>query len=170
MQFNRGKEGIVLDTKTSEGVNVLKHILFTADVYVQNFRPGTMDKMGLGYDDVNTLNEDLIYCSISGFGKDGPYSKRMAFDAVLQPMTGFPVMQGAANGENAPPQLINGYQVDKLTAWNAVQAILAALFARSSGKSRGQHVEVAMLDVGLNFFFPDGERCEHWPPPHRLAL
>jgi crotonobetainyl-CoA:carnitine CoA-transferase CaiB-like acyl-CoA transferase len=67
-----------------------------------------MEKIGLGFDDVKTINEDLIYVSISGFGATGPYSTRMAFDAVLQPMTGFPVMQGNANGEKAPPQLING--------------------------------------------------------------
>jgi crotonobetainyl-CoA:carnitine CoA-transferase CaiB-like acyl-CoA transferase len=65
-------------------------------------------------------------------------------------------MQGLANGSDAPPVLLNQYQVDKLTAWHAVQATLGALFARSAGKARGQHVEVSMLDVGLSFFFPDG--------------
>jgi crotonobetainyl-CoA:carnitine CoA-transferase CaiB-like acyl-CoA transferase len=64
--------------------------------------------------------------------------------------------QGESNGQGAPPQLINGYQVDKLTSWSTVQAVLAALFARAAGKSRGQHVEIAMLDVGANFFWPDG--------------
>ena len=147
------------------------------------------------------VNPDLIYVSISGFGQTGPYAGRPAYDAVLQPMLGFPVMQGEANGQGSPPQLINGYQVDKLTSWNTVQAVLAgakenapffgrpllgfsssntmtgsgqtnvrkpplkkpvaflliALFARATGKSQGgQHVEIAMLDVGANFFWPDG--------------
>jgi hypothetical protein len=71
------------------------------------------------------VNPDLIYVSISGFGQTGPYAGRPAYDAVLQPMLGFPVMQGEANGQGSPPQLINGYQVDKLTSWNTVQAVLA---------------------------------------------
>lgn len=72
-------------------------------------------------------------------------------------MLGFPVMQGEASGKNSPPQLLNNYQVDKLTSWNTVQAVCAALFARESGKSDGgQHIEIAMLDVGANFFWPDG--------------
>ena len=80
-----------------------------------------------------------------------------ADDAVLQPMLGFPVMQGEANGQHSPPQLLNNYQVDKLTSWNTVQAVCAALFARERGKSDGgQHIEIAMLDVGANFFWPDG--------------
>lgn len=71
-------------------------------------------------------------------------------------MVGFPVLQGEADGQGSPPKLIHTYVIDKATSWNAVQAILAALFARASGKAEGQHVEIAMLDVGANFFWPDG--------------
>eukprot|EP01052_Picozoa_sp_SAG31_P013197 SAG31_NODE_789_length_12087_cov_5.727227_4_plen_149_part_00 len=107
------------------------------------------EKYGTFIERCNALIEKVSHVS-------GPYSKRPAYDAVLQPMLGFPVMQGEANGKGSPPQLLNGYQVDKLTAWNTVQAVCAALFARASGKAQGQHVEISMLDVGANFFWPDG--------------
>jgi crotonobetainyl-CoA:carnitine CoA-transferase CaiB-like acyl-CoA transferase len=105
--FNRGKEGVVLDLKKAEGVTALKRVVAKADVFIQNFRcvgarchapsrthindtyrPGVTDRMGIGYEDLKSVNPDLIYVSISGFGQTGPYSGRMGFDAVLQPMTG----------------------------------------------------------------------------------
>ena len=179
--MNRGKQCIALDTKLPAAQSVVKKLAAKADVLVQNFRPGAVDRMGLGYEDLKKVNPDLIYVSISGFGQTGPYSGRPAYDAVLrecpscsvssaqswlfpttclivfvaEPMVGLPVMQGEANGQGAPPQMINGYPIDKLTAWNTVQATLAALFAQATGKCGGQHVEVAMLDVGTNFMWPE---------------
>jgi crotonobetainyl-CoA:carnitine CoA-transferase CaiB-like acyl-CoA transferase len=91
--FNRGKRGIVIDTKLEAGQRALKRLALQADVFIQNSRPGAFERAGLGYDDLKALNPDLIYVSISGFGQTGPYRRRPAYDAVLQPMLGFPVMQ-----------------------------------------------------------------------------
>jgi hypothetical protein len=145
---DRGKEGIVLDMKLPAAQAALKRLASSADVFIENSRPGAFDRMGLSYEHLKEVNPNLIYVSISGFGGTGPYAKRPACktrppagvllllhirptdgcswcgtidDAVLQPMLGFPVMQGEANGQNSPPQLLNNYQVDKLTSWNTVQ-------------------------------------------------
>ena len=120
---------------------------------IQNFRPGAMDRLGLGYDDVKSINPDLIYTSISGYGQDGPYSSRRVYDNVIQAASGLASVQGdPTTGE---PALYRTLICDKTTAYTAAQAITAALFARASGKAAGQHIELAMLDAAIAFMWPD---------------
>ena len=97
------------------------------------------------------MNEDLIYCSISGYGQTGPYARRPAYDAVMQTQTGFPVMQGG----DGPPEMVNNFVCDKITGYQMVIAVLAALEAKSTGKAGGQNIEVSMLDSALSFFWSD---------------
>ena len=126
--FNRGKRNIALDTKTVAGREAVRKLATEADVYLQNMRPGVAEKMGLGYDDLSALNPRLVYCSISGYGDFGPYRDRMAYDAVMQGMTGFAVMQGskapglkpgsASDGpvRDSSPEMLNSLVVDKITS------------------------------------------------------
>lgn len=97
------------------------------------------------------MNEDLIYCSISGYGQTGPYARRPAYDAVMQTQTGFPVMQGG----DGPPEMVNNFVCDKITGYQMVIAVLAALEAKATGKAGGQNIEVSMLDSALSFFWSD---------------
>ncbi len=149
---NHGKRSIALDTKTEAGLTVLLDLCAGADVFIQNFRPGAAERMGVGYDQLAKLNPNLIYVSVSGFGPTGPKSDQKVYDYVIQAMTGMADLQKGAGTE---PQLIRQFAVDKVTALTVSQAITAALFARERGHG-GQHVQLSMLDVGLWFFWPDG--------------
>ncbi len=150
---NRGKRSIVVDLKQDAGTDLVRQLVEDADVLIQNFRPGAMDRLGLGYDDVKSINPDLIYTSISGYGQDGPYSSRRVYDNVIQAASGLASVQGdPATGE---PALYRTLICDKTTAYTAAQAITAALFARASGKAAGQHIELAMLDAAIAFMWPD---------------
>ncbi|NIW25522.1 MAG: CoA transferase [Gammaproteobacteria bacterium] len=154
--LNRNKRSIVIDTHQESGRSLLLDLVRTADVVVQNFRPGAMDRMGIGYSDLRAVREDLIYASISGFGSDGPYAARRVYDPVIQGITGFVDVQTGRGAQR--PELVKNIVCDKATALNAAQAITAALYARERGAG-GQALEVAMMDVGLAFLWPDGM----WP-------
>ncbi len=150
---NRGKRSIVVDLKQAAGTDLVRRLVEDADVLIQNFRPGAMDRLGLGYDDVKAINPDLVYTSISGYGQDGPYSTRRVYDNVIQAASGLASVQGdPATGE---PSLYRTLICDKTTAYTAAQAITAALFARASGRAAGQHIELAMLDTAIAFMWPD---------------
>lgn len=124
-----------------------------ADVFVQNWRPGVVEQLGLGYEDVATVRPDIVYLSISGYGPDGPYAQRRVYDPVIQGLTGHVAVQ--VNPEIPFPDLVRTIVCDKATALMAAQAVTAALFARERGAG-GQHLTLPMLDAGLSFFFPDG--------------
>jgi crotonobetainyl-CoA:carnitine CoA-transferase CaiB-like acyl-CoA transferase len=150
---NRGKRSIVVDLKQPGGADLVRRLAEDADVVIQNFRPGAMDRLGLGYDDLRAVNPDLIYTSISGYGQDGPYSNRRVYDNVIQAASGLASVQGdPATGE---PALYRTLICDKTTAYTAAQAITAALFARATGRAAGQHIELAMLDAAIAFMWPD---------------
>jgi len=150
---NRGKRSLVLDLKQPAGVEVLHHLAKETDVLVQNFRPGAVDRLGIGYESLAAVNPDLVYVSISGFGPDGPYSGRRVYDNIIQSYAGYAAVQtDPATGE---PSLYRTLVCDKVTAYTAAQAITAALFARATGRARGQHLELAMLDAGIAFLWPD---------------
>ena len=150
---NRGKRSIVVDLKQPDGADLVRRLAEDADVVIQNFRPGAMDRLGLGYDDLRAVNPDLIYTSISGYGQDGPYSSRRVYDNVIQAASGLASVQGdPATGE---PALYRTLICDKTTAYTAAQAITAALFARATGRAAGQHIELAMLDTAIAFMWPD---------------
>ncbi|MEM7411584.1 MAG: CoA transferase [Myxococcota bacterium] len=149
--INRGKRAMTLDLRDERGKEVLRELARRSDVVIQNFRPGVVDRMGIGYDDLRKENPDLIYVSISGFGRQGPYSQQRVYDNVIQAYSGLCDTQGTGP-EN--PQLVRQLICDKLTANTAAQAITAALFARERGRG-GQHIELAMLDTAVQFLWPD---------------
>lgn len=150
---NRGKRSIVIDLQNAAGLEIAHDLVRSADVLIENFRPGVMARLGLGADAMLELNSQLIYCSISGYGETGPYASRRAYDPVLQGMTGHVAVQ--RNPEVPIPDLIRNAVVDKAVSYTTAQAITAALFARERGAG-GQKLSIPMLDVGLAFFFPDG--------------
>ena len=149
---NRGKRSITLDTKQPDGLQALLDLSATADVFLQNFRPGAAERMGVGEAQVRAINPDIVYVSVSGFGSTGPKADQKVYDYVIQAMTGMADLQ---QGDTGAPQLVRQFIVDKTTAITVSQAITAALFARERGHG-GQHVELSMLDIGLWFFWPDG--------------
>lgn len=153
LNHNRGKRSIVVDTSGEDGRSLVAELMAGADVVVQNFRPGVVDRLGLGYGDIKAHNPEVIYVSISGYGPTGPYANRPVVDPVIQALTGMVARQ---QSEAIPlPDLIRNIVVDKATALNVAQAICAALFQRER-TGRGDHIVVPMLDVGLAFFWPDG--------------
>ena len=150
---NRGKRSVALDLKNPKGRDVLLRMVERADVFVQNFRPGAVERLGIAESDLRAVRPDLIYVSVSGYGESGPYRDRRVYDPILQGLTGHVAIQ--KNPDVPIPDLIRHVVVDKASAYTAAQAITAALFARERGAG-GQHVKIAMIDVALAFLWPDG--------------
>lgn len=149
---NRGKRGIVLDLGTATGLQLLLRLVRTADVVVQNFRPGVAERMGIGEDALRAERPDLIYVSISGFGERGPLAGHRVYDNLIQAVSGTARLQG---GDDAEPAYVKHLVCDKVTALTAAQAITAALFARDRGAG-GQHLRLSMLDANVSFLWYDG--------------
>ncbi|MEY4373268.1 MAG: hypothetical protein RL219_2037 [Actinomycetota bacterium] len=150
---NRGKQSIALDLSKPAGVDVFRELAADADVVVQNFRPGAVDRMGIGPDELMRRNDRLIYVSISGFGGTGPYKDWRVYDPIIQSVAGLPSVQ--VHNEVQIPDLVRLLVCDKATATLAAQAVTAALFARERGQAKGQHIEVPMLDSALYWSWPD---------------
>lgn len=150
---NRSKRSLALDLKNPKGLEVLKRLVEIADVFVQNFRPGAIDRMGLGEPVLRAIREDLVYVSISGFGETGPYAHKRVYDPVIQALSGLASIQ--ADGETGRPKMIRTIIPDKTTALTAAQAITAALFARER-QGIGQHIRLAMLDTMVAYLWPEG--------------
>jgi crotonobetainyl-CoA:carnitine CoA-transferase CaiB-like acyl-CoA transferase len=147
---NRGKRSLALNLADPRGRDVIAKLVARADVFVQNFRPGVVDRMGIGWQAFRALNPRLVYVSISGFGASGPYANKRVYDNVVQAYSGLAAVQGGA-GE---PALLKQLACDKLTSLTAAQAICAALIGR--GRSgQGSHVELSMLDAAIAFLWPD---------------
>lgn len=149
-QHNRGKKSVALDIKSEHGRTVVRKLVSTADVFVQNSRPGVMERLGFGYEDLKKINPRLIYVSICGFGESGPYADRAAYDGVIQGMIGFMPTQG----QDGEPQAILSPVADKMTAIWASHAILAALLHRAN-TGEGQKVVVSMMKAFGAFMLPD---------------
>jgi crotonobetainyl-CoA:carnitine CoA-transferase CaiB-like acyl-CoA transferase len=150
---NRGKRAITIDLQQPRGRELLLALVRDADVFVQNFRPGAVERLGIAEPDLRRTRPDLVYVSISGFGESGPYANRRVYDPVIQALTGSIAVQ--MHPRTGDRDLVRHVICDKASAWTAAQAISAALFARERGAG-GQHVRVAMLDAALSFFWPDG--------------
>jgi crotonobetainyl-CoA:carnitine CoA-transferase CaiB-like acyl-CoA transferase len=150
---NRSKRSLVLDLKSAEGLAALKRLIPTADVFVQNFRPGAIERMGLGESVVRALRNDIVYVSISGFGETGPYAHKRVYDPVIQALSGLASIQ--ADRDSGRPRMVRTIIPDKTTAVTAAQAITAALFARER-TGKGQHVKLAMLDAMVAYLWPEG--------------
>jgi formyl-CoA transferase/CoA:oxalate CoA-transferase len=143
LSINRNKESVTLDFKQPQGREILATLLKTADVLVENFRPGTLDNAGLGYRDLSARFPRLIYCSVSGYGHTGPRRDEPGYDAVMQAEGGLMSITGDADG---PAYRLGVAITDIVSGLFAAQGVLAALFARErSGK--GQHVDIGMLDA-----------------------
>jgi crotonobetainyl-CoA:carnitine CoA-transferase CaiB-like acyl-CoA transferase len=149
---NRGKRCIAVDVQTEAGRDIVRRLAHDADVFVQNFRPGTLDRHGLGYDDLRVGHEELVYVSLSGFGAVGPYADKSAYDTVIQAYGGFGANQ--ADPADGTPVFLRQTAADKVTAFTAAQAITAALLARERGHG-GQHLELSMLDAVVSFLWAD---------------
>jgi len=144
--FNRGKKGMVLDLGAAAGRDIALRLAARSDIVVQNFRPGVMDKLGLGFDRLRGLRPGLIYCSISAFGPSGPWSHLPANDIIMQGVSGMMSITGEADGG---PVRMGSPISDLSTGLFALSGILAALHARDS-HPEGQHVEISMLEASLN--------------------
>ncbi len=151
---NRGKQSLAVDVTTPEGLEAVLRLCDTADVFLQNLRPGVCDRLGLGWDVLSARNPDLVYVSISGFGATGPYSARKVYDPVIQGITGHVAVQ--LNPQIPFTDVHRTIVADKSTSYTVAQAVTAALLARERGRVRGQHLTVAMVDAALAFFWSDG--------------
>ncbi|GAC1600942.1 MAG: CoA transferase [Acidimicrobiales bacterium] len=156
---NRGKRSVSLDLSADEGRLAVLDLCRQADVVVENFRPGAMDRLGLGYEEVRSVQPDIVYVSISGFGDDGPYAGHPVLDPVIQGLTGIISVQ--VNPDIQVPDLVRNIVADKATALTAAQAITAALLVKERGLG-GQRVVIPMLDSTLYFFWPDGMMDHTW--------
>ncbi|MFO1079316.1 MAG: CoA transferase [Reyranellaceae bacterium] len=146
LALNRGKQSLVLDLATPAGHAVALDLVRRADVLVENFTPGVMQRLGLGYEALAALNPRLVYCSVSAYGQSGAASRRSGYDPVIQAESGLMSLNGFAEG---PPVRIGPPVVDVSTGMMACNAVLAGLLARSH-TGRGQHVEVALFDTAAN--------------------
>jgi crotonobetainyl-CoA:carnitine CoA-transferase CaiB-like acyl-CoA transferase len=156
---NRAKRSAVLNLRDERGRELLRRLVATADAFVQNFRPGVVERLEIDYARLAAVRPDLVYVSISGFGERGPYVQRPVYDNVIQALSGMAAAQ--AHPETGEPDLIRNIVCDKATALTAAQAITAALLARERGAG-GQHVRLAMLDAAVAFFWPDGMTNHTW--------
>ena len=145
VSLNRNKRGIALDLTKPEGCDVARELIARADVVVENFSSGVMKKYGIDYASVAPSNPRLVYCSISAYGRQGPFASRPGFDPITQAESGFMSLNGFPDG---PPVRTGPPAVDLLTGMSACNAILLALFARDR-LGRGQHVEVALFDIAV---------------------
>lgn len=149
---NRGKRSIAVDLTTAQGAEIVRALVARADVFIQNFRPGALDRAGLGYEELSAGHEDLIYVSLSGFGDVGPYSHKGAYDTVIQAYGGLATNQ--ADPDIGDPVFLRQTAADKITGLYAVQAITAALLARERGAG-GQHIKLSMTDAVVSFLWAD---------------
>lgn len=172
LAINRNKRSLVLDFKQENGVAIMKKMVKDADVIIENYRTGSMDKIGLGYEELKKINPKLIYCSISGFGRTGPYAKRGGFDLVAQGMSGLMSFTGTPG---SPPTKVGVPMADLNAGMFATYGILTAYVSRlKTGK--GQYIETSLLEAAISYtiwessiFFATGEVAEPLGSAHRLS-
>jgi crotonobetainyl-CoA:carnitine CoA-transferase CaiB-like acyl-CoA transferase len=143
---NRGKRSIVVDFSTPEGAETIRKLAAGADVLIENFKLGGLKKYGLDYESLKAVNPSLVYCSITGFGQDGPYAPRAGYDFIVQGMSGLMSITGAADGE---PQKVGVAVTDIFTGLYSVIAIQAAL-RHAEATGQGQHVDMALFDAQIS--------------------
>ena len=146
---NRNKRSVTIDMATPEGQALIKQMALQADIVVENFKVGGLKQYGLDHESLRALNPRLIYCSVTGFGQDGPYAERAGYDLMVQAMTGLMSITGRADTEpGGGPLRVGVAVIDLFTGMYATTAILGALEARHR-TGRGQHIDMALLDVGM---------------------
>lgn len=144
---NAGKKSIALDLKDERDLAIAREIVARSDVMVENFRPGVIQRLGLGYDEARKLRSDIIFCSVSGYGQDSPQRDWPAIDNIVQATSGMMMLSG---GEGEPPVRVGFPIVDTLTGHTAALAILAALLRRQQS-GEGTYIDVSMFDASLAF-------------------
>jgi crotonobetainyl-CoA:carnitine CoA-transferase CaiB-like acyl-CoA transferase len=147
---NWGKRSIALDMKSADGADVLWSLIETADVFIEGYRTGVMERLGFGYEAVAARNANIIYCSSSGYGATGPYADQPVYDPLIQGLTGWAGMQK----QDGKPTLVRAMIADKIGAMTNAQAIMAALIRRGV-TGEGSRVQVSMLEANLAFVWPD---------------
>jgi crotonobetainyl-CoA:carnitine CoA-transferase CaiB-like acyl-CoA transferase len=146
LALNRSKKSVALDLKTTNGAEALSRLIETADVLIENFRPGGLAELGFDYASASALNPRLIYCSISGYGQTGPHAQRPGYDAVIQGEAGIMDMTGFADGA---PTRVGVAITDYLAGLYAIQGVLLALHDRQTS-GRGQHVDISLFEAMLS--------------------
>ena len=150
LSANRNKRSITIDHARPEGAAVIAELANNSDVLIENYRSGVLTKYGLDYETLHCTNPRLVYCSITGFGQDGPYSQRPGYDGVFQAMSGMMSVSGIPDGEpGAGPMKVGVSMVDVLTGLYATSAVLAALHHRDNVSGTGQFIDLSLLDCGL---------------------
>ncbi len=143
---NRGKHSIALDLKAPEGRRIVLDLAAKADVVVENFRAGTVERLGIGYEDVRAVNPGIVYCSITGYGQTGPDRDRLGYDFVMQAESGMMSVTGEKDG---PPNRLGVAYTDVVAGMTATQSILAALYERRD-TGKGQYIDVSLHEAALN--------------------
>ena len=173
LSLNRNKRSLAVDLKNPEGKGVLLELVKTADVFLQNYRPGVAKRLGVDYDTLSQINPSLIYASMSGYGEDGPYVNNPGQDLILQGMSGAMLSAGR---EGEPPLAAGQFLVDAVTAYTAFEGVLAALLHRER-TGEGQLVQVNMLDAittlqmqELSVFTVGGKLQSRSAEPHAHAF
>ena len=147
--LNRNKKCICLDFKNQEDFEVLKKLIEETDVLIENYRPGVVKKLGIDYDSAVKLNQEIIYCSISGYGQSGPYKERKVYDPLIQATAGTAAAQSSKN-----PEFFKTIVFDKVTALTAAQSITSALLQKER-IGKGQYIPISMMDSALYYSWPD---------------
>jgi crotonobetainyl-CoA:carnitine CoA-transferase CaiB-like acyl-CoA transferase len=150
--LNAGKRSLALDIRTPEGAGIVRSLALTADVFIENFRPGVVAKYGLDYDSIKAVKPDIIYGSISGYGQEGDWSGRGAYDHVVQALTGMMMMSGASNDD--PPLKVGFPVIDVAVGMLGSLAITAALHRRAR-EGLGQYIDASMVQASLMLMYPN---------------
>jgi len=168
MSVNRNKRSVTLDLKSAAGLEALRRLVASADVVVENFRPGTMDRFGLGYEAASSLNPSLVYCSVSGFGQTGPRARQPAYDAILQGMGGIQFLSGEADGG---PTRVGVPIADISAGMFAAFAVASALYWRERDPARrGQLIDASMLGGQIALLtYQAGRYFATGSPPSRIG-
>ncbi len=150
--LNRNKRSVAVNVAKPEGKELIYDLVRKGDAFVQNYRPGVAERMGIGYEQLKKINPDIVYVSISGFGDSGPYANKRVYDPIVQAIAGYTDVQG--DPKTGKPEIVRTIVIDKVTSLTACQAITAGLLAKARGKG-GQHIKLSMLDASLQFLWSD---------------
>ena len=167
LSINRNKRSLTLNFKENQARDIFLQLAAQADVIVENFTPGVMARFGLGYTAVQVVNPRIIYCSISGFGQNGPYQSRPAYDQIMQGISGLMSITGEPGGE---PQKVGVAVTDIGAGMWAAFAVMAALYHRNQPGGQGQHIDISMLDAQVAWLtYQAGYYFAYDRPPQRLG-
>lgn len=160
LNINRNKRSLSIDLKDPQGIEVLERLARTADVFVQNFRPGVVERLGLGPGRLQALNPRLVYASVNGFGDHGPWALKPVYDPIIQAVTGLTTIQAGGDGER--PRLVRTVVPDKVSALTCAQSITAALVARER-TGHAPLVQLSMLDSVMYFLWASDMGAQTYP-------